>query len=136
MKYISNSVILVCLGLQINYYKLYITFYVCYATLPLVFINSELRNMSTDRRLKILEHSIESYTDFPKKGVNFKDLFGVMRKPEGLEALMSLIKDYTLSVKGEVDVVVALDARGFLFGPYMAFELKVPFVPVSNSSSI
>ncbi len=44
---------------------------------------------------------------------------------------MSLIKDYTLSLRGQVDAVVALDARGFLFGPVMANDLKVPFVPVS-----
>ncbi len=48
-----------------------------------------------------------------------------------VQALMSLIKDYTLPLRGQVDAVVALDARGFLFGPVMSNDLKVPFVPVS-----
>jgi adenine phosphoribosyltransferase len=34
------------------------------------------------------------------------------------------------SVAGEIDLIVGLDARGFLFGPIMAAELEIPFVPV------
>jgi adenine phosphoribosyltransferase len=35
-------------------------------------------------------------------------------------------------VEGKVDLIVGLDARGFLFGPIMAAELEVPFVPVTD----
>ena len=83
-----------------------------------------------DQRLKILKYNIESYPDFPKKGICFQDIFGAMRKSEPLLALMSLVEDYANSLKGHVDAVVALDARGFLFGPTIATTLKIPFVPV------
>ena len=39
------------------------------------------------------------------------------------------------SVEGKVDLIVGLDARGFLFGPIMAAELEIPFVPVRTTSS-
>ena len=83
-----------------------------------------------DQRLEILKDAIEFYPDFPKKGICFKDIFGAMRKSEPLLALMSLVEDYAKSLKGHVDAVVALDARGFLFGPIIATTLKIPFVPV------
>ena len=40
-------------------------------------------------------------------------------------------QDIATSYRGKVDVVVGLDARGFLYAPIMAAELGVPFVPVS-----
>ena len=40
-------------------------------------------------------------------------------------------QDIAASYRGKVDVVVGLDARGFLYAPIMAAELGVPFVPVS-----
>ena len=43
---------------------------------------------------------------------------------------MNSYKDIATSFRGKVDVVVGLDARGFLYAPIMAAELKVPFVPV------
>ena len=40
------------------------------------------------------------------------------------------------SLEGKVDVIVGLDARGFLFGPIMAAELEIPFVPVKVDRSL
>ena len=85
-----------------------------------------------DSRLTLLKENIEAYPDFPKKGIIFQDIFGAMRKNEVLEALMSLVEDHAKSLEGKIDAIVALDARGFLFGPIMAYKLKLPFVPVSR----
>ena len=43
---------------------------------------------------------------------------------------MSLCKDKGRELKGRVDYIVGLDARGFLIGPVMAIEAGVPFIPV------
>ena len=88
--------------------------------------------MENDSRLKLLKENIAAYPDFPKEGICFQDIFGAMRKSESLMALMSLVEDYAKSLEGQVDAVVALDARGFLFGPIIANTLKIPFVPVSK----
>lgn len=83
-----------------------------------------------------MKENIEAYPDFPKKGIIFQDIFGAMRKKEVLEALMSLVEDHAKSLEGKIDAIVALDARGFLFGPIMAYKLKLPFVPVRKKGKL
>merc|ERR1711863_100183 len=90
------------------------------------------KNMADEKdpRMKLLKENIQPYLDFPKKGVDFQDIFGAMRKASVLKSLMELVQQYAKKLKGSVDCVVGLDSRGFLFGPIMALELEVPFVPV------
>ena len=49
---------------------------------------------------------------------------------QSFSALMSLLRDKGRSLRGRIDAVVALDARGFLIGPTIAEEAGVSFVPV------
>ena len=85
-----------------------------------------------DPRISYVNTKIKSYSNFPKKGIDFKDLFSAMRDPKALVYLIELVKEKSKQMKGLVDCVVGLDSRGFLFGPIMAAELGVAFVPVSN----
>ena len=85
---------------------------------------------SREKNLKLVRDNIELYKDFPKTGIVFKDIFGAMRKADVLKALMDLVKEEAKNLNGKVDCVIGLDSRGFLFGPIMAVELSVPFVPV------
>ena len=87
-----------------------------------------------DPQMKLLKENIKPYPDFPKKGIVFQDIFGAMRKASVLKSLMELVQEYAKKLKGSVDCVVGLDSRGFLFGPIMALELEVPFVPVLDFS--
>ena len=89
-----------------------------------------------DPRMKLLKENIKPYPDFPKKGIVFQDIFGAMRKTSVLKSLMELVQEYAKKLRGSVDCVVGLDSRGFLFGPIMALELEVPFVPVLDFSMI
>ena len=84
-----------------------------------------------DPRIQYVRSKIKSYPDFPKKGIDFKDLFSAMRDTTALIHLIELSKEKAKAMKGLVDCVVGLDSRGFLFGPIMAAELGVAFVPVS-----
>ena len=85
-----------------------------------------------DEKLDLVKKSLLSYPDFPKKGVIFKDLFSVFANFEAFQALIELLKSKAAEYKGKIDYVVGLDARGFLFGPIMALEAGVPFIPVRN----
>jgi len=64
------------------------------------------------------------------------DIFPIFRDPTAFEALISSFLDYLSSHTmpslqgGKIDVIVALDARGFLLGPIIASRLKAAFVPV------
>ena len=90
----------------------------------------------TARKIQLVKDNIGYYPDFPIPGIIFQDLFGAMMNPAANEALMSLIREKATSLKGQVDCVVGLDARGFLFGPIMALELKVPFVPIRKKGKL
>ena len=92
--------------------------------------------MAEDRRVQLIRDNIGVYPDFPKKGIIFNDVFGVMLNPEAFKAMMDILKEKAASLRGQVDCVVGLDARGFLFGPTMALELGVPFVPVRKSGKL
>jgi len=89
-----------------------------------------------DNRVQTVLAAFEKHPDFPKPGVTFMDIFGVFRTPLALEALMSLATDFAMSHKDEIDVVVGLDARGFLLGPIMANALKKPFVPIRKKGKL
>ena len=86
----------------------------------------------SDPRIDIVRSRIGAYSDFPKAGITFRDLFGVYADKEAFAALSQLLKEKAKEFDGRVDVIVGLDARGFLMGPVMAEAIGVPFVPVSK----
>lgn len=59
-----------------------------------------------------------------------------MSNPEATKALQSLISGYCSKLQGKVHTVCALESRGFLFGPQIALELQVPFVPIRKQGKL
>ncbi|KAL7423334.1 adenine phosphoribosyltransferase [Cryptotrichosporon argae] len=76
--------------------------------------------------------------DFPKKGINFLDFTPILRSPVGFEALITHLTHHILTTHKGVapDVIVGLDARGFLFGPILALRLGAAFVPVRKGGKL
>ncbi|KAK4705569.1 adenine phosphoribosyltransferase, partial [Phenoliferia sp. Uapishka_3] len=76
------------------------------------------------------------HPDFPQKGIVFLDLFPILRDPVAFESLITAFLQHVFSVviprtpSRKIDVVVGLDARGFLLGPILALRLGAAFVPV------
>jgi adenine phosphoribosyltransferase len=60
----------------------------------------------------------------------FSDIFGVFANPKVHRALIDLILNRLKNRNTQIDAVAGLEARGFIFGPQIALELQVPFVPV------
>jgi len=71
---------------------------------------------------------IRDIQDFPRKGVNFKDITPLLKTPECYGGIVKEFMEFTRSL--EPDVITAIDARGFLFGSPLAIELNKPFIPV------
>ena len=67
-----------------------------------------------------LKEIIKNYPDYPKKGVNFKDIWPLFRDQNALE---HIINTYKNEFK-EVDYFAGIEARGFTFASILAFELK------------
>lgn len=77
---------------------------------------------------------IRDVPDFPRPGIVFKDITPLLREPDGLADAMDALLD---AVDGlEVDVVLAPEARGFLFGPALARALGAGFVPARKAGRL
>ncbi|KAK0746431.1 phosphoribosyltransferase-like protein [Schizothecium vesticola] len=80
-------------------------------------------------KIKLLG-SLRSFPDFPIKGVQFIDILPLFQDPTTHLALLRALELQVLESGVKPDVVVGLDARGFLFGPSLALRLNASFVPV------
>jgi adenine phosphoribosyltransferase len=82
------------------------------------------------------------YPNFPKEGIVFLDIFPILKEPLVFETLITHlvhhITSYTLQISKveKIDVIVGLDARGFLFGPIIALRLGAAFVPVRKAGKL
>ncbi|KAK3912265.1 Adenine phosphoribosyltransferase [Frankliniella fusca] len=85
--------------------------------------------------LEIVKAHIASYPDFPKLGILFRDMFPIFQSPEALAALENLLVSHVKSLQG-VDVVVALESRGFLLAPLISSKLGIPMVPIRKKGKL
>ena len=73
-----------------------------------------------------LKLAIDSYKDFPQEGIVFRDVLPILRNPD---IFSDLIKDMSNSkVLKNSDAIIAIDARGFIFGAAISFHLSKPLV--------
>jgi len=92
--------------------------------------------------VKHLRSLLGVHPDFPKKGIVFLDFLPILRDPVAYETLlthfMHHITSHTIpnSQSKKIDVVVGLDARGFLLGPPLALRLGAAFVPVRKQGKL
>ncbi|KOC68616.1 Adenine phosphoribosyltransferase [Habropoda laboriosa] len=90
--------------------------------------------MNKTEKLQLLRDSIISYPDFPKPGIIFRDIFGVLHNIIALKAVKDLIVEHILFL--EVDLIIGIDSRGFLFGPMICLELGKPFLPIRKKGKL
>ncbi|KAK7595098.1 hypothetical protein V9T40_001531 [Parthenolecanium corni] len=76
------------------------------------------------------------YPDFPKPGINFWDVFSLLKNREAFDLFNTVLAGYAKVMTGKVDVVVGIEARGFLFGPLLANYLGCSFVPVRKKGKL
>lgn len=82
----------------------------------------------------MFETLIRDIPDFPKKGIIFKDITPLLADPEGLKQSVDKLAD-TFRASGATKVV-AVEARGFIFGSAVAYKLGIGFVPVRKPGKL
>jgi adenine phosphoribosyltransferase len=81
-----------------------------------------------------LRAAVRDVPDFPKKGITFKDITPVLSDPGLFRASIDLFLE---RCRGrEIDKIVGIDARGFVFGSAVAYELGVGFVPIRKRGKL
>ena len=81
-----------------------------------------------------LRAAVRNVPDFPKKGIVFKDITPVLNDPVLFRASIDLFLERCRGRK--VDKIVGIDARGFLFGSTVAYELGVGFIPIRKRGKL
>lgn len=81
-----------------------------------------------------IKNTIRSIPDFPKPGIDFKDITPILQHPDLCEAIANALYEKTRNL--EIDCVAAAESRGFLFGLMIAQKLNVPFVPIRKKGKL
>jgi adenine phosphoribosyltransferase len=91
---------------------------------------SPIPTMSADR-LKAL---IREVPDFPKKGILFYDITTLLKDKAGFATLIDQLSEHY--VGQNIDLVLGMEARGFIFAPALAYRLNAGFVPVRKPGKL
>ncbi len=81
-----------------------------------------------------LKKYITNVPDFPKKGINFKDISSLMLRPLAFKESIDLLTAFAKPLN--VDVVVGPESRGFIFGCPISYNLGVGFVPIRKPGKL
>ena len=76
--------------------------------------------------MKDFKALVSSYRDFPRKGIIFKDLLGILHDPESFKELIYMMSENEIIKNCEA--IASIDARGFIFGSPIAFNTGKPMV--------
>lgn len=77
---------------------------------------------------------IRSILDFPKEGINFRDITTVLKDKEAFNECIKQMAEHLRDKN--IDIIVGPEARGFLIGAPLAYELGVGFVPVRKTGKL
>src|SRR5579871_1357298 len=81
-----------------------------------------------------LKKLIREVADFPKKGILFYDITTLLKDKVGFAALIDALSEHYVDRK--VDLVLGMEARGFIFAPALAYRLGAGFVPVRKPGKL
>ena len=81
-----------------------------------------------------LKKLIREVPDFPKKGILFYDITTLLKDKVGFARLIDALSEHYIGK--EIDLVLGMEARGFIFGPALAYRLNAGFVPVRKPGKL
>lgn len=90
--------------------------------------------VDSDLLIKSLEQTIRVIPDFPKKGVKFKDITPLLADPQAFHTTITLLGERYR--EEQIDAVLGLEARGFIFGAALAYHMNLPFIPVRKRGKL
>ena len=81
-----------------------------------------------------LKSMIRTIPDFPKKGIMFRDITTILQNKEGFRYVIDQF--YERYKDKNIDIVVGIESRGFIFGATLAYKLGCSFVPVRKEGKL
>ncbi len=81
-----------------------------------------------------LQSTIRSIPDFPQPGILFRDITTLLQNPAALNSAITGMTYHCQTL--EAEVIVGIESRGFIFGPAIAQQLNIGFVPVRKPGKL
>ena len=81
-----------------------------------------------------LEEKIRNVQDFPKPGIGFKDITTLLKDGEAFRYAVKQIADHLRDKN--IDLIVGPEARGFIMGTPVAYELGIGFIPIRKPGKL
>ena len=76
--------------------------------------------------MKKLIDLIDTYQDYPKKGIEFKDVLGIMQEPQIFKEL--ILRMSSSQIIKNAEAIISIDARGFIFGSAISLQASKPMI--------
>lgn len=89
--------------------------------------------MTNSELILQLEKTIENIPDFPKPGIQFKDITPIFLDPKLYEAVIENLANFS---RGKIDAVCGIESRGYLFGIAIAVALDLPFILIRKKGKL
>ena len=92
-----------------------------------------LESMKENTRLQLADY-IRTIPNFPKPGIQYRDITTLLRNPEGLARTVDEIAE---KVQGQgITCIAGIEARGFIFGTAVAYKLGLGFIPLRKPGKL
>ena len=88
----------------------------------------------TDARIDLILSKIRPIRDFPKPGILFRDVTPLLADPRAFNAVLDLMAEQYDGV--ELDTIIGIESRGFIFGAALASRMRKAFVPVRKPGKL
>ena len=76
--------------------------------------------------MKSLKEFIDTYKDYPKEGIEFKDVLGIVQEPRIFKEL--ILKMSCSKIIKNAEAIISIDARGFIFGSAISLQASKPMI--------
>lgn len=84
--------------------------------------------------LQNIKNSIRNIPDFPKKGIQFKDITTALKNAEILREILNICAQHYKNKK--INYIIGIESRGFIFGTALAYILGCGFIPVRKPGKL
>jgi adenine phosphoribosyltransferase len=95
---------------------------------------SDLASVKATVDCEPLKKLIREVPDFPKPGILFYDITTLLKDRRGFAMLIDALAEHYLDK--DIDLVLGMEARGFIFGPALAYRLNAGFIPVRKPGKL
>lgn len=84
--------------------------------------------------MKELQDYVRTISDFPAKGIMFRDITTIIQDPNGLKLAIDKMQELLKNV--EFDSIAGIESRGFIFGMPLAYNLGKAFIPIRKKGKL